>query len=285
MPLFVSDIDGTVWVNGKPDQVVADYIAANAEELVYLTNRPESERAQTEKDLEEVGLQYKRLVMNDDGSPAPEFKARVIAAMLDSGEMVDLFIDNDEANRNAVEALDVDVEDPADIRMGEGEFSDASMSANNMDAIKTSTPEQKLKAAEANIASAISERDSLRADFEALTQKNLEISAASEKAVAELTEKLNASTAELETVKASLAEASAKLAELSEKAVTVATVAAKEIAAIGLEKPLPVTSGPAAGQDTATILEQYAALPVGAERLAFFEANKRAIFAARAKTA
>lgn len=285
MPRFISDIDGTVWVNGKPDQVIADYIAANAEELVYLTNRPESERAQTEKDLEQVGLAYQSLIMNDDGSEAPVFKARIIAEMLDKGERVDLFIDNDEANREAVEALGVDTEDPADIRMGEGEFSERAMSANNMDAIKTSTPEHKLKTAEATIAAAISERDSLRADFEALTQKNLEISAASEKAVAELTEKLNASTAELETVKASLAEASAKLAELSEKAVTVATVAAKEIAAIGLDKPLPVTSGPAVGQDTRTILEQYAALPVGAERLAFFEANKRAIFAARSKQA
>ena len=284
MPRFISDIDGTVWVNGKPDQVVADYIAANSEELVYLTNRPESERAQTEKDLEQVGLPYTDLIMNGGDQPAPEFKAGVIAAMLDKGEPVDLFIDNDQANRDAVEALGVEVEDPADIRAGDGEFSDSSMSANNMDAIKTSTPEHKLKTAEATIAAAISERDSLRADFEALTQKNLEISAASEKAVAELTEKLNASAAELETVKASLAEATAKLTELSEKAVTVATVAAKEIAAIGLDKPLPVTSGPAVGQDTRTILEQYAALS-GTERLAFFEANKRAIFAARSKQA
>lgn len=281
MPRFITDIDGTLLDRGQPIQEVIDFIDEYAEEVVVLTNRPESDREQTVKDLEATGLEYEDLIMNGGDAPAPEFKASVVKAMLDAGEAVDLFIDNDKANRDAVEALGVTVMDPADIVSGNAEFSLRSIGANIMDA-KPNTPEQKLKAAEASISAALSERDSLRVDFEALTAKNLELAAAAEKLSGEHAAKLDLLSKELEETKARAVAAEALVAELQSKADTVATAAAKELAAIGLEKPLPVTGSAAQGQDTRTILEQYASLS-GAERLAFFEANKRAIFAARAK--
>lgn len=285
MPRFISDIDGTVLDRGQPVQAVIEFIDEYAEELVFLTNRPESDRERTVKDLEATGLEYQQLIMNGGEDPAPVFKAKVIQGMLDAGEPVDLFIDNDEANRNAVEALGVEVIDPADIISGESDFSLRAIGANTMDAIKTNTPEAKLKAAEATVSAAISERDSLRADFEALTAKNLELSAAAEKVAAESSAKVEALTKELAEVTARAAAAESLVAELQAKAESVATVAAKELAAIGLEQPLPVTGSAAQGQDTRSILEQYAALAdKPAERAAFFAANKRAIFAARAQS-
>ena len=49
----------------------------------------------------DADIDYDELIMNDTGAPAPEFKAGVIKGYLDNGERVDLFIDNDAANRRA----------------------------------------------------------------------------------------------------------------------------------------------------------------------------------------
>ena len=119
MPRIITDIDGTlIDKDGQTIQKVVDYIKAEAEEVVVLTNRPESDRAKTVADLKATGLEYAQLIMNKDGTPAPEFKAATVKAMLDAGVEVDEFIDNDQANRDAVEALGVEVCDPAEIVAG-----------------------------------------------------------------------------------------------------------------------------------------------------------------------
>jgi phosphoglycolate phosphatase-like HAD superfamily hydrolase len=89
MPRIVTDIDGTIIDAGKPVQRVLDYIKAEAEEVVVLTNRPESDREKTVADLKATGLTYSELIMNKDGTPAPEFKAAAVKAMLDDGVEVD----------------------------------------------------------------------------------------------------------------------------------------------------------------------------------------------------
>ena len=49
MPRFITDIDGTILdSSGQAIDRVVDYIEENAEEVIVLTNRPESERADTE---------------------------------------------------------------------------------------------------------------------------------------------------------------------------------------------------------------------------------------------
>ena len=117
MPRFIVDIDGTL-LDGdhQPIDRVIDYVEENAEEVVILTNRPESERAKTEAELDEADIEYDRLIMNPGSTPAAEFKAAEVKKFLDASQQVDLFIDNDAGNREAVSALGVDVMDPADIQ-------------------------------------------------------------------------------------------------------------------------------------------------------------------------
>lgn len=112
---FVVDIDGTIIDGGKPVDRVLAYIKDNADKVFVLTNRSEDQREETEKDLKAVGLSYQKLIMNEDGSPAPEHKSKAVKALLDAGHMVDLFIDNDPDNREAVKSLGIAVSDPMDI--------------------------------------------------------------------------------------------------------------------------------------------------------------------------
>lgn len=297
MPRIVSDIDGTVLEQGQPVQPVIDWILANSEEVVFLTNRPEAERERTVADLERVGIAYQGLIMNDTGEEAPVFKAKVVAEMLRKGEKVDYFIDDSEANRDAVEALGVDVVDPEDIEgvdgseddeaepedagMAEATFSRSPIVDSTMDLSHLATPEAKLKAAIEASASAVAERDTLRADIEALTAKNLELSGSVEAKVAEVQGKLDAAVAEKAAALEQIAALTAKVEELEAASKSVAKVAAEKVAAIGLKEPLAVTNATPAGKDAGSILEQYAAITDASERLAFFNANKRAIFAAR----
>jgi ribonucleotide monophosphatase NagD (HAD superfamily) len=297
MPRIVSDIDGTVLEQGEPLQPVIDWIKANSEEVVFLTNRPEAERERTVADLERVGIAYQELILNDTGEEAPVFKAKVVAEMLRKGEKVDYFIDDSEANLDAVEALGVDVVDPEDIEgmdgskddesepedagMAEATFSRPPIGDSTMDLSNLATPEAKLKAALEASASAVAERDTLRADIEALTAKNLELSGSAEAKVAEVQGKLDAAVAEKAAALEQIAALTAKVAELEASAKTVAKAAAEKVAAIGLKEPLAVTNATPAGKDAGSILEQYAAITDASERLAFFNANKRAIFAAR----
>ena len=115
MPRIFTDIDDTILKDGQPVQKVIDYIDEAAEEVVVLTNRPESDREKTVADLEAIDFEYDALVMNDSGAEAPAFKAGVIKAELDAGRPVDLFIDNRADTREAVAALGVEVMDPANV--------------------------------------------------------------------------------------------------------------------------------------------------------------------------
>lgn len=291
MPRIVCDIDGTVLEQGEPVGPVIDWVKANSEEVVFLTNRPESERERTVADLERTGIAYERLVMNDSEEEAPAFKARKVAEWLADGQRVDYFVDDSEANRDAVEALGVDVVDPKDIVESEADkdgSADASFSAapigdSTMDLSTFKTPEAKLAAAIEAASAAVTERDTLRSDFEALTAKNLELTAAAEASAKDVEAKVSAALAERDGALAQIAELTAKVASLESESKTVALAAAQKVAAIGLKEPLPIAASTPAGKDDASILEQYAALPAGPERVAFYEANKRAIFAARNK--
>ena len=108
MPRIFTDIDDTILKDGQPVERVIDYIDETAEEVVVLTNRPESDREKTVADLAATGLEYQELIMNDGTEEAPAFKARIIKERLDAGEAVDLFIDNRADNREAVAALGVE---------------------------------------------------------------------------------------------------------------------------------------------------------------------------------
>ena len=56
MPRIFTDIDDTILKDGQPVERVIDFIDETAEEVVILTNRPESDREKTVADLAATGL-------------------------------------------------------------------------------------------------------------------------------------------------------------------------------------------------------------------------------------
>ena len=284
MPRFITDIDGTIWQNGQPVERVIDYIEANSEEVIVLTNRPETERSKTEQDLRECGLSYERLIMNDTGEPAPAFKSGVVSKLLDDGLRVDLFIDNDPDNRKAVSSLGVKVMDPADIP----EEDDMEAKAiDRLSKIKTSmskiTPEAEVAELRTVALALTAERDDLRATVEKLTVGAAdELTAAKadivtkEALIADLNGKLEAAAKETETLKAALADMEASKVTASKQAADI--VASTGVEPAKMEQPVAAPS-----KSVEEIRAEYAAMAPSAARIAFLNANRSAILFGRLK--
>lgn len=106
MALIVSDIDGTVLDYGKPIKAVVDFVK-KYDTVIFMTNRPESERKKTVADLKKVGIRYSRLIMNTTGESAPKYKKDAVKSLIDDEEIqVDAFIDDRLDTRNAIRSLD-----------------------------------------------------------------------------------------------------------------------------------------------------------------------------------
>ena len=132
------------------------------------------------------------------------------------------------------------------------------------------TIEEQLLEASANLSGLTAERDDLRATVEKLTVgaaaelEQLKVEASVKDAsIATLTEALKAVEAEAAALKASAQSASAEAANI--------------LAASGVE---PVAA-PVASAAEGSIVEQYAAMPAGAERRAFFKKHKALLFSAK----
>ena len=286
MPRIFTDIDDTILKDGQPVEKVVRFIDETAEEVVVLTNRPESDREKTVADLEAIGFEYDGLIMNDSGEEAPAFKSKVIKAELDAGRVVDLFIDNRPDTREAVAALGVEVmapEDVPEVVEEEEEVEDEveeevapSAQVANSRRVNMTIEEQLVKAA-ASLAGLTAERDDLRATVEKLTvgasseAEALKVEASVKDAsIATLTEALKAS-------EAALADSLAKVAELEAGKATASKEAAKIVASFGTEPvELPKGDSPAK-MSNADIKAAYLALPAGQARIAFFNAHKAAL--------
>jgi ribonucleotide monophosphatase NagD (HAD superfamily) len=282
MPRIFTDIDDTILKDGQPVERVIDYIDETAEEVVVLTNRPESDREKTVADLAATGLEYQELIMNDGTEEAPAFKARIIKERLDAGEVVDLFIDNRADSREAVAALGVEVmapEDVPEVVEEEDEVEEAVVpSAKVANFRRTSmTIEEQLVQAAASLAGLTAERDDLRTTVEKMTVgasaelESLKVeAAASSSKLAELTAALEASAKEASELKA-------KVAELEGSKATASKEAAKIVASFGTEPvELPKGDSPVK-MSNADIKAAYLALPAGQARIAFFNAHKAAL--------
>lgn len=289
MPRIFTDIDDTILKDGQPVEKVVRFIDETAEEVVVLTNRPESDREKTVADLEAIGFEYDGLIMNDSGEEAPAFKSKVIKAELDAGRLVDLFIDNRPDTREAVAALGVEVmapEDVPEVVEEEDEVEDEveeevapsakAVAVANFRRVNMTIEEQLVQAA-ASLAGLTAERDDLRATVEKLTvgasseAEALKVEAAAKDSkLAELTAALEASAKEASELKA-------KVAELEAGKATASKEAAKIVASFGTEPvELPKGDSPAK-MSNADIKAAYLALPAGQARIAFFNAHKAAL--------
>jgi ribonucleotide monophosphatase NagD (HAD superfamily) len=286
MPRIFTDIDDTILKDGQPVQRVIDYIDETAEEVVVLTNRPESDREKTIADLAAIDFEYDALIMNDSGAEAPAFKAGVIKAELDAGRPVDLFIDNRSDTREAVAALGVEVMDPADVPDIVEEDAVEEMPVEtpvapeakvaNMGKFRMTIEEQLVTAASA-LSGLTAERDDLRATVEKLTVgataelESLKVEAATKDAsIASLSEALKVS-------EAALAESLAKVSELEAGKASASKEAAKIVASFGTE-PVELPKGDSPKKMSADDIKvAYMAIPAGQARIAFFNAHKAAL--------
>ena len=287
MPRIFTDIDDTILKDGKPVQKVVDYIDEVAEEVVVLTNRPETDRKKTVADLDAIGFEYDELIMNDSGADAPSFKAGVIKAELDAKRPVDLFIDNRADTRKAVAALGVEVMDPANVLDVAEEDDVEDVPGNEVPAAKVSnsrklkmTIEEQLLEASAALSGLTAERDDLRATVEKLTVgaaaelESLKVEASVKDAsIASLTEVVKTIEAEAAALKAAAVEAEAVKVSASKEA-------AKIAASVGVT-PVALPQGDGAPAEAVNHYVAFMALPVGSkERNAYFEAHRSAIIKA-----
>jgi chromosome segregation ATPase len=132
------------------------------------------------------------------------------------------------------------------------------------------TIEERFKAAEAAVVSLTAERDDLRKTVEASV---VDVSAELEALKVESA----AHAQKVQELEAELAAANAKNAELEASKATASVEAANILASSGVA---PVAA-PVAQAVEGSIVEQYAAMPVGAERRAFFKKHKAVLFSAK----
>jgi hypothetical protein len=132
------------------------------------------------------------------------------------------------------------------------------------------TIEERFKAAEAAVVSLTAERDDLRKTVEAsVVDVSAELDAAKVSAASQ--------DQKVQELEVALAEANAKIVELEASKATGSAEAAVILASSGVA---PVAA-PVAQAVVGSICEQYAAMPVGAERRAFFKKHKAVLFSAK----
>jgi len=273
--ITITDIDGTIIDRGMPVENVLDYIDGLGNDVMVLTNRPESDRDKTIQDLANTDLEYIRLIMNGGSTPAPEFKKAEVQKLLDEGFDPEVFIDDRKDNRDAVGSLGVKTLDPADIPQSENEIPE-DMPMDNMDAVAkltkfmNGTIEEQLIKAMAELTSASAERDELRA--------NLENAVAKEASDFKATLEQNASLViERDALAKEKAELVAKIAELQTQIVSASVEAAKIASSVGVN---PVELSPSDKDEpvkSVNHLEVFLAMASGPDRSAYYAKHKNEI--------
>ena len=110
----ISDIDDTLIHHNQQIADVVDFVETRDVAILLVTGRLESTRPQTEKQLQDLGIDYDQLFMNDlaSTSDSAEFKKQTAEKLLKDYNIL-LAIDNDGAARAAYSSLSIDVVDPA----------------------------------------------------------------------------------------------------------------------------------------------------------------------------
>lgn len=114
-PVIICDIDDTLIRDGKRVEKVYAYVHELEGELILVTGRAESQRAATEKELDDLDIDYDALIMND-GSTANSnaFKKLAAEKLLETYDVV-LAVENNPDARKAYSALGIDAMSPADV--------------------------------------------------------------------------------------------------------------------------------------------------------------------------
>jgi hypothetical protein len=274
--VIISDIDGTVLEKGVPIDAVIKYIKKAGFSVHFLTNRPESDRSKTIKDLEIVGIESISLIMNGGDEPSGIFKNKAVKKLMDDGDEPQEFIDDSIANRNAVASLGIKVTNPADI---------VSLDCGGGSNSKTMTLEQTLKTLKSAFTNKSTEAESLAKEMSELKAKNATLVAefceVSEKleATAALASERDAAIAKVEELTKALAASEAIKSQAAAQIETVGKKAAAIAASVGVA-PVEISAADSAIAKTSEeVWSEYCAMKNPAEKLAFYNKNRAAIVA------
>lgn len=116
--VIISDIDETlIGYGAEPYRIDStwNFIEGLEGALYLVTGRPESDRAETESQLNDLDITFERLIMNP-GSTADsvDFKKAAAVEILKNHEVV-IAIENDDDTREAYQELGIETVDPEDI--------------------------------------------------------------------------------------------------------------------------------------------------------------------------
>jgi hypothetical protein len=285
---IITDIDGTILEKGVPIGSVIDYVIRHGADVIVLTNRQETDRVATEEQLSAAGVGYSMLLMNPGDDPASVFKKSSVQALIDGDIEPVEFIDDSQANRNAIKSLGIKVTDPADIvkAADRGEHPEAqSLDCRVGSNLKQMTLEESLKALKAAFTSKTGETEAMSKEMSSLKASN-----------ASLKEQLKAASSFMDAskvVEVQRDEAIAKIEELTKtlassestkvEAVKQIESAGKKAAAIAASvgvTPVEISAADNAALKTPEeIWNEYLAIKNPAEKLAFYNKNRASIVA------
>jgi HK97 family phage prohead protease len=114
-PIVIVDIDGTLINGGRLNQKVYDYAHSLDGAIYIVTGRPTSDRANTEKQLADLGVSYSRLIMNPGStSDSVDYKKATAEKLLETFNVIAALENNPDAVR-AYRSLGIDAMTPSDI--------------------------------------------------------------------------------------------------------------------------------------------------------------------------
>ena len=110
----ITDIDGTLEIGGQVNQGLINYLNAYDGDVIVVTGRGESQRANTRTFLERIGLDFQALEMSAGGNPNT-FKKETATRLLQRYTIDEAFENNPDA-RAAYESLGINAKAPTSRR-------------------------------------------------------------------------------------------------------------------------------------------------------------------------
>lgn len=114
-PIVISDIDDTLITDGARVDRVYKFLEEQEGELYLVTGRPVSTQAETVAELEALGIDFDRLIMNTGSSADSNAFKKATAEELLKTYNVTLAVENNPDARAGYAELGIEVIDPADI--------------------------------------------------------------------------------------------------------------------------------------------------------------------------
>jgi HK97 family phage prohead protease len=114
--VVVTDIDGTIFIDGKTNENLLAYLDSFPDTAIYVvTGRLEEDRERTSNELTDAGVRFDDLIMRPDESlTSNEFKAETAVTLMETFNVM-IAVDNDEGARAAYRAAGITALHPNEV--------------------------------------------------------------------------------------------------------------------------------------------------------------------------